>query len=42
MEQEVKEIIADAVQFAEDSPFPNEQDLYDSVYEQKDYPFIKE
>ncbi len=42
MEQEVKEIIADAVQFAEDSPFPTEQDLYDSVYEQKDYPFIKE
>jgi len=42
MQQEVKEIIADAVQFAEDSPFPTEQDLYDSVYEQKDYPFIKE
>ena len=40
--QEVKEIIADAVKFAEDSPFPTEQDLYDSVYEQKDYPFIKD
>ena len=39
--QEVKEIVADAVKFAEESPFPTEQDLYDSVYEQEDYPFIK-
>ena len=40
--QEVKEIVADAVKFAEESPFPKEQDLYDSVYEQEDYPFIKD
>ena len=40
--QEVKNIIADAVSFAEESAFPIEQDLYDSVYEQKDYPFIKD
>lgn len=40
--QEVKAIIANAVQFAEESPFPTEQDLYDSVYEQADYPFIKD
>jgi pyruvate dehydrogenase E1 component alpha subunit len=40
--QEVKETIADAIQFAEDSPFPVKQDLYDSVYEQEDYPFIKD
>lgn len=40
--QEVKELIADAIQFAEESPFPVEQDLYDSVYEQEDYPFIKD
>lgn len=40
--QEVKKIVAEAVQFAEDSPFPTEQDLYDSVYEQADYPFIKD
>ena len=39
---EVKEIVADAVKFAEESPFPKEQDLYDSVYEQEDYPFIKD
>lgn len=40
--KEVKDIIAEAVKFAEESPFPTEQDLYDSVYEQSDYPFIKE
>jgi len=39
---EVKNIIAEAVKFAEESPFPVEKDLYDSVYEEKNYPFIKE
>lgn len=39
---EVKNTIAEAVKFAEESLFPSEQDLYDSVYEQSDYPFIKE
>jgi pyruvate dehydrogenase E1 component alpha subunit len=42
IQTEVKEIIADAIKFAEDSPFPTEKDLYDSVYEQSDYPFIKD
>ena len=40
--QDVKETIADAIKFAEESPFPVKQDLYDSVYEQEDYPFIKD
>ena len=39
--EEVKKTIEDAVKFAEESPFPVVQDLYDSVYEQEDYPFIK-
>ena len=42
IQNDVKQVIADAVKFAEDSPFPTEQDLYDSVYEQSDYPFIKD
>jgi len=42
MQNEVKEVIADAIKFAEESPFPTEKDLYDSVYEQSDYPFIKD
>ena len=33
--------IEHAVKYAEESPFPVVQDLYDSVYEQEDYPFIK-
>ena len=39
--EEVKKTIEDAVKYAEESPFPVVQDLYDSVYEQEDYPFIK-
>ena len=39
---EVKETIAEAIKFADESPFPTKQDLYDSVYEQVDYPFIKD
>ena len=39
--EEVKKTIADAVKYVEESPFPVIQDLYDSVYEQEDYPFIK-
>lgn len=42
MQDEVKEVILDAIKFAEESPFPTEKDLYDSVYEQSDYPFIKD
>jgi pyruvate dehydrogenase E1 component alpha subunit len=41
IQKEVKTTIDDAIKFAEESPFPTEQDLYDSVYEQIDYPFIK-
>jgi pyruvate dehydrogenase E1 component alpha subunit len=42
IQDEVKEVILDAIKFAEESPFPTEKDLYDSVYEQSDYPFIKD
>ena len=42
MQNEVKEVITEAIKFAEESPFPSEKDLYDSVYEQIDYPFIKD
>ncbi|MEJ6734486.1 MAG: pyruvate dehydrogenase (acetyl-transferring) E1 component subunit alpha [Flavobacteriales bacterium] len=42
MQNEVKEVIAEAIKFAEESPFPTKKDLYDSVYEQSDYPFIKD
>jgi len=40
MDKEVKKMVKECEQFAEDSPFPDPQQLYDVVYEQEDYPFI--
>ncbi|NER18327.1 pyruvate dehydrogenase (acetyl-transferring) E1 component subunit alpha [Spongiivirga citrea] len=36
----VKALVKECEQFAEDSPFPEKELMYDAVYEQKDYPFI--
>ncbi len=38
----VKKIVDESVKFAEESPEPTPNDLYEDVYKQKDYPFIKE
>jgi pyruvate dehydrogenase E1 component alpha subunit len=38
--KEVKARVKECEQFAEESPFPKTQQLYDMVYEQEDYPFI--
>lgn len=38
---DVKQTIKDCVKFAEDSPLPDVEELYNDVYQQKDYPFIK-
>ena len=37
----VKERVAACEQFAEESPYPEKQVMYDAVYEQTDYPFLK-
>ena len=37
----VKKIIAECEEFSESSPFPDTSVMYDVVYEQNDYPFIK-
>lgn len=42
IEERVKTIVADAEKFAEEGEFPNADDIYDGVYAQADYPFIKE
>jgi pyruvate dehydrogenase E1 component alpha subunit len=34
--------IQEAIKFAEESPFPTPEDLYNDVYVQNDYPYIKE
>jgi pyruvate dehydrogenase E1 component alpha subunit len=40
VEAEVKAVIDDAVKFAEESPFPDVEELYKDVYAQEDYPFV--
>ena len=42
MEVKVKALVDESVQFAEESPFPDPGEIYKDVYEQKDYPYIKE
>lgn len=38
----VKKQIVDAIQFAEDSPFPEPEAMYEEIYSEPDYPFIKD
>jgi pyruvate dehydrogenase E1 component alpha subunit len=42
IEKRVKDIVDDCVTFAEESPYPDADELYKDVYIQEDYPFIKE
>ncbi len=42
IEASVSEEVADAVAFAEQSPFPPAEALYEDVYVQSGYPFLKE
>ena len=40
IDEEVKAEVMDAVKFAEESPFPPVETMYEDVYVQEDYPFI--
>ena len=40
IKKRVKKEVDEAVQFAEDSPYPDVSEIYKDVYEQQDYPFI--
>lgn len=42
IQAEVKKEIEEAVTFAEDSSYPDEKALYEDIYVQADYPFIKD
>ncbi len=42
IDDKVKEIVAESVQFAEESPYPEASELYEDVYKEPNYPFIKE
>ena len=40
IEQKVKDLVNECVKFAEESDFPDAEDLYKDIYIQEDYPFI--
>ena len=40
IDKRVKDRVSECEKFAEDSPYPSKNVMYDAVYEQKDYPFI--
>lgn len=40
--QKVKDIVEESVRFAEESPYPTVDELYEDVYVQSDYPYIKD
>ena len=42
VQKEVKEIVEDAVKFAEESPDPDPSELYEDVYMQDDYPYVND
>jgi len=38
--KKVKEMVSECEKFAEDSPYPEKDVMYDVVYDQEDYPFL--
>ena len=42
IEQKIKATVEESVKFAEESPYPDPAEIYNDVYVQKDYPYIKE
>jgi len=42
IEQKIKGIVDASVEFAEASPFPDASELYEDVYIQRDYPYLKD
>lgn len=40
--EKIKMEVEEAVRFAEESPYPDNDELYKDIYKQEDYPFIKE
>jgi pyruvate dehydrogenase E1 component alpha subunit len=40
MEDKIKALVNESVQFAEDSPYPDAEELYNDVYSGEKYPFI--
>ena len=41
IDKRVKKLVSACEKFAEESPYPEKNVMYDAVYEQEDYPFIQ-
>lgn len=41
IDKRVKKRVSECEKFAEESPYPEKNVMYDAVYEQEDYPFIE-
>jgi pyruvate dehydrogenase E1 component alpha subunit len=41
IDKRVKDLVAECEKFAEESPFPDKNVMYDVVYEQENYPFLQ-
>lgn len=42
IQEKVKQQVQESIDFAEESEFPDASELFDDIYKQEDYPFIKE
>jgi len=42
VEKEVKAQVEEAIEFAEQSPYPEAQELYEDVYMTPNYPYVKD
>ena len=40
IDKRVKKLVSECEKFAEESPWPEKNVMYDAVYEQQDYPFL--
>ena len=41
IDKRVKDLVSECEKFADESPYPDKSVMYDVVYEQENYPFIK-
>jgi pyruvate dehydrogenase E1 component alpha subunit len=42
VEEEIKNVVDESVKFAEESPLPPAEELYNDVYSHSDYPYVKD
>ena len=42
MEKKIEDVVNECVKFAEESPWPDDSEVYKDIYVDQDYPFIKD